>query len=290
MGLANINIQGFDYAPQPAAIASTSITRSGTTATFTTGGVHGFYPGQAVNITGASPDAYNRYGVVITWLSAGSFSYQITVDPGSSATVQGTATPIRRHLECAVDQNGRQLVAHYPANTINTYACGVTFTPVAIAGDIFTFQGFTTKTVRLVRLIISGTATAAAVQAVGIIRRSTLTTYTGGITAVIPAVPLDAQNIASVAAATAVTGGTLLALGTLIGNIDVRQMTFSTPAASSTIAPMIWDFGTIAQPIVLRNTLADLIAISFMSTATPSVPLAATTGTTLSVGLVWTEE
>jgi len=243
-----------------------------------------------VSITGAVPDAYNRLGVNITWLSAGSFSYPVSQSGLATATTQGTAIGKTRHLECAVDQNGRQLVAHYPANSINTYACGVTFTPVAIAGDIFTFQGFTTKTVRLVRIIISGTATAAAVQAVGIIRRSTLTTYTGGVTALIAAVPLDAQNIASVASLIAVTGGTLLALGTLIGNIDVRQMTFTTPAASSTIAPMMWDFGTIAQPIVLRSTLADLIAISFMSTATPSVPVAATAGTTLSIGLVWTEE
>ncbi len=289
MGLMNVNIQGRLASPTPS-VTSISLTASGTTATFTSASPHGFYPGQMVQITGAAPDVFNTRGV-LTWISAGSFTYILSSTPSpTTATIQGVALGLQERREITVDPSGRQLVAHYPANTVNTYACGVTFTPVALAGDIFTFQGFTTKTIRLVRLIISGTATAAAVQAVGIIRRSTLTTYTAGVTASMTAVPLDAQNIASVASPIAVTGGTLLALGTLIGNIDVRQITFTTPAASSTIAPMIWDFGTIAQPIVLRNTLADLIAISFMSTATPSVPLAATAGTTLSIGLVWTEE
>lgn len=68
----------------------TSLTRSGTTATATTSGSHGFSTGQLVNISGASPSGYNVTGAWIKVLSSTQFTYQVS----SSLTTPATGSPV----------------------------------------------------------------------------------------------------------------------------------------------------------------------------------------------------
>lgn len=62
-----------------------SLTRSGTTATLTTTGSHGFTSGQYVTVAGATPAAYNGTWL-ITVTGANTFTYALPADPGSNAS------------------------------------------------------------------------------------------------------------------------------------------------------------------------------------------------------------
>jgi hypothetical protein len=82
----------------PPAIAITSITRVGTTATLTTTAAHGLSNGNTVRIVGALPAQYN--GTYVIGGAAGStFTYTMASDPGASASPVGFlygGTPVRR--------------------------------------------------------------------------------------------------------------------------------------------------------------------------------------------------
>lgn len=71
-----------------ATTAITSITRVGTTATLTTTAAHGLANGNTVTVYGATPSQYNGI-FVISGVTASTFTYTITSDPGSSATSVG---------------------------------------------------------------------------------------------------------------------------------------------------------------------------------------------------------
>jgi hypothetical protein len=73
-------------------ISVRSITRSSTTATVTTFDPHGFSNGASVVIAGASQSEYNGT-FTITWLSATTFSYTVTVTAGTPVT-PATGTPV----------------------------------------------------------------------------------------------------------------------------------------------------------------------------------------------------
>lgn len=67
-----------------------SITRSGTTATVTTGSGHGLVVGDWVYLSGQAPAVYQGEVQVRTVPNATSFTYDIPYDPGSGATTVGT--------------------------------------------------------------------------------------------------------------------------------------------------------------------------------------------------------
>lgn len=73
------------------AIASTSITESGTTVTYTTATAHGFYTGQLVTITGATPAQYNGTYTITSVPTSTTFTYTISTTGVGAATVQGSA-------------------------------------------------------------------------------------------------------------------------------------------------------------------------------------------------------
>lgn len=70
-------------------VTLTSLTNSGTTATATVSGGHGFLNKQVIEIAGATPSAYNGT-FRIDFISSTQFSYTMASDPGGSAT--GTIT------------------------------------------------------------------------------------------------------------------------------------------------------------------------------------------------------
>ena len=70
-------------------VTLTSLTNSGTTATATVSGGHGFLNKQVIEIAGQLPSAYNGT-FRIDFISSTQFSYTMASDPGGSAT--GTIT------------------------------------------------------------------------------------------------------------------------------------------------------------------------------------------------------
>lgn len=82
----------FMYARAAATIVAaqtiSSITVSGTTATLTTGAGHGLVPGQAIQISGAVPAAYNGVATVLTTPSGTTLTFATTA--AANATTVGT--------------------------------------------------------------------------------------------------------------------------------------------------------------------------------------------------------
>lgn len=73
------------------AIASTSVTRVTTTATFTCASAHGYTTGDLVTVAGVTPAGYNgTFQITVT--GSTTFTYVMPADPGGSATVQGNVT------------------------------------------------------------------------------------------------------------------------------------------------------------------------------------------------------
>lgn len=87
--------------------AVTSITRSGSTATVTTAGVHGYASGDLVHIAGANEAGYNgEYEITVT--STTTFVYLVFSSPASPAT--GTITVdfgVELYAKYAIIHNGR---------------------------------------------------------------------------------------------------------------------------------------------------------------------------------------
>jgi hypothetical protein len=83
----------FKVATTTTAQTISSITRSGTTATLTTGSAHGLITGNRVTITGATANDYNGT-YVITVTGATTFTYVMATTPAANATVVGTYTVI----------------------------------------------------------------------------------------------------------------------------------------------------------------------------------------------------
>jgi len=67
-------------------LAPTTLTRSGTTATWTSSAAHGLVVGQRVVITGANQSAYNGTYVIASVPTSTTFTYTMASDPGASAT------------------------------------------------------------------------------------------------------------------------------------------------------------------------------------------------------------
>jgi hypothetical protein len=78
-------VSGGDSSQNPTRLGS-SLTRVGTTATFTTAQPHGLSIGQAVVIAGATQAPYNGTFAVASVPSPTLFTYVMSSDPGSSAT------------------------------------------------------------------------------------------------------------------------------------------------------------------------------------------------------------
>lgn len=75
------------------AVSVSSVSRSGTTATVTTGAAHGFLKGQRITIAGADQDDYNgTHAITVT--STTGFTFVVTGSPTTPATGTITATDL----------------------------------------------------------------------------------------------------------------------------------------------------------------------------------------------------
>ncbi len=158
-----------------------------------------------------------------------------------------------------------------------TYSVGVAaFTPVATATDFWTLVGSATKTGRLLRLTISGIATAAISQDIQLIKRTTANS--GGTSAQ----PTIGQHDSNDAAPTCVvnTYSVNPTTGTSGGVVRSAKLNLGAAGAAGKIE---WDFTTRnSKGLVLRG-IAQAYCLSWGGAAIPS-------GTLLCVDAEFSEE
>jgi len=164
------------------------------------------------------------------------------------------------------------------APTRATYAAVAQSTTLAATPtDVFTIYGSATKTVKVQRIIMSGTQTTAAARDIIINLRSTANT--GGTSASMGARPLDSTYAAGTATTLTYTANPT-ALGTSVGSIYSAKLLIPT----STGQPSVLDLNlaqTFGSPVVLRGT-AQGLCVNFNSVTS--------TGGAVSCVFIWTEE
>jgi hypothetical protein len=158
-----------------------------------------------------------------------------------------------------------------------TYSVGVlAFTPVATPTDFWQIVGSATKTVRVLRIAISGIATAAISVDVQMFRRSAAST--GGT----PTPPTIASHDANDSSATAVvnTFAANPALGASAGVLRAQKLNLGATGAAGQI---VWDFTTRnSKGLVLRG-IAQQLSLNWNGAAVPA-------GTLLDIDVEFSEE
>jgi hypothetical protein len=159
-----------------------------------------------------------------------------------------------------------------------TYSCAISgFTPAATPTDIWALVGSATRVVRLLRLVITGMATAADSRDIQLIKRTT--DNTGG-TIVNPAIPLHDSNDGAVTAVLRQYTANPSGLGTSVGVARAERLNLGAAGAAGRIP---WDFATRASKgLVLRGT-SQLYVLNWAGASVPA-------GTVLSIDAEWTEE
>ena len=164
---------------------------------------------------------------------------------GSAYTIDSGGTN-----KAGVNSAGQQLVNTEGQKA--TYSAAIVGLALATTPtDVFCVVGSNTKTIRVLRLSVSGTATAATAYDAVLIMRSTVDS---GETNTSPTtVKHDSNN----AAATAVVGAYTAnpSVGTPIGTIRAAKGTLTTSAGAIPSVPVVFDFTTRnGQAVVLRGS------------------------------------
>jgi hypothetical protein len=159
-----------------------------------------------------------------------------------------------------------------------TYSVGVVaFTPVATPTDFWQVIGSATKTVRVLRITISGIATSATSVDIQLIKRSTAST--GGTPTSLTVAPHD-SNDAAVTAAVKTFAANPSPLGTSVGVVRAQKLNLGATGAAGVIT---WDFTTRnGKGIVLRG-VAEQLAMNWNGAAVPA-------GTLLAIDVELSEE
>jgi hypothetical protein len=159
-----------------------------------------------------------------------------------------------------------------------TYSAGILgFTPVATLTDFFQITGSATKTVRVLRISISGFATAAITEDVQLLKRSTAST--GGTPTPATIVPHDSNDAAGTAVVNSFAANPS-PLGTLTGMVRAAKLNLGATGAAGVIT---WDFTTRnSKGLVLRG-VAQQLALNWNGAAVPA-------GTLLDIDVEFSEE
>ena len=159
-----------------------------------------------------------------------------------------------------------------------TFSAGtIGFTPVATPTDFWTIIGSASKTVRVLRVTVTGIATAAASIGIQLIKRSSANT--GGTTSTLTIAPHDSND----AAATAVVSTYSVnptGLGTSIGLVRAKTLNLGAAGAAGEI---VFDFGTRNSRAVVLRGVAQALALNWNGAAVPA-------GTVLTIDVEFSEE
>lgn len=158
-------------------------------------------------------------------------------------------------IKAYVDATGaqQQNVSTEGQKTTYSFAFGPQTSFAVAATDWITVTGSATKTVRVGKLSVCGTATAATTVDVLLIKRSTADTG-GTISSTPTAVPNDSGNAAATAVVVSYSANPTL--GTTVGNVDVKKWNVGAAGGAGCV---FWQWGdTNGQQIVLRGVTQQL--------------------------------
>ncbi len=144
-----------------------------------------------------------------------------------------------------------------------------------VAGDLFTLTGSASKTIKLVRIEISGIATTAATPDVSLEKRSTADSGGTAVTAATIA-PYDSTQAAATATVAAYSAAPTQ--GTSVGILKASKL--ACPLAGGASGLVAWDFTNTGKAPVLRGTTQQFAVVQS----------ATLTGGSIDISCVWTEE
>lgn len=173
-----------------------------------------------------------------------------------------------------------------PANPLNTSTSGRAtyaattgfFTPAATPTDVVGFFGSASKTIRILRVTISGTQTTAGINSWFLAKRNTANS--GGTPSAMTIVPLDSLSPAATMTANRYTANPTT--GNLVGNIGAFSILTPAPGSVAEGTDPVHDELYNGQGIVLRGTGEGLCA-NFAGAAVPA-------GMSIAFNVYWTEE
>lgn len=197
---------------------------------------------------GTNPDLdYNNNSAFVTPTTKKSVFYDTIT--GSHKSEANLLYQIANQTQTVTVSNTPTVVVN---NQKNTYSANITgLATAATATDIFTIYGSNTKTVKVLKILISATQTAAGIVNVNIIKRSTANT--GGTSTNPTRVPWDVNNVASTATINAYTANPTL--GSTIGTVESSKLFVSTTGTNTIDDHHEISFdGLNNQPITLRGT------------------------------------
>ena len=183
----------------------------------------------------------------------------------SQAQVPGINSTLQSVFTLAYDQSTMK----------PTYSSSVSgISPASAASDVCALSGSATKTIKVRRIIFTGTTPSIAVaEPVTILKRSTVYAGAGSSPA---EVPYDSGSSAATAVAEVWTANPTV--GTLVGVIADIMVPFT--AATAATPATTFEFGRLGSPLVLRG-VAQSVAISLSG-----VTITGTVGCTFE----WTED
>jgi len=179
--------------------------------------------------------------------------------------------------QIAIPISGTVAISNFSTSlTYSAVANG--FVCAAAATDIFTIIGSATKTIKIVRIGISGTTTAGSGLSVSCVFVKRSTANTGGTSVVDTNVPFDSNNAAATAVVKHYTANPTL--GTIVGNVLGRRLTVNTVGALND--PFVFQYSNATdQPLTLRG-VTEQLSINFSG--------ATITGPVITASVEWIEE
>lgn len=146
--------------------------------------------------------------------------------------------------------------------------------------DICSLAGSATKTIKVRRILLSGSATAVVTDPVAILKRSTANAASSGAS-IMNQVPYDSANSAGTSALAEFHSVAPQTLGTLVGMIADPLITFSNYTTGISNGQQRLYYGEFGSPIVLRG-VAQMVAVNHNASAP--------TGAFITCTFEWTEE
>lgn len=211
-----------------------------------------------------------------------SFRVIATNNSGSTTTFFRLASvkcPIVDAVPRALTQLGNLKIALVESTiTEATYSASISFTPPATPTDMFIIEGSATKTIRVIRVEVSGTSTANSLNRIHLVKRSTADT-TGTFVAD-AATPFDSTFAAATPNRVGHFTGNPGALGTVVGTGMIGLILCGITATGGVNDRLVWDL-SVGSPMTLRG-VAQTLAVNFNGVALPA-------GLVLQITMVWKE-
>lgn len=223
-----------------------------------------------------------KSGVTTDLLTIDATSKAARVTPYSSAGVeQVLATAAKQDIgnaSLAALASGIASGAAPTDGVKSTYSATVlNLVTAASATNIFTIQGSGTKTIRIIRILVSGIQTTSGNMSV--ILRKQSTADSGGTSTSPTAVPHDSASTAATASIFAYTANPTM--GGLVGTVISKRLTFPSAATAFDPPADVFTADLPGQALVLRGA-AQGLAVSFNGVTL--------TGGSVNVTMTWTEE